>query len=83
MKKLSDHFGRQFKKLRKKIGLSDNFSFMSARNSSFTNLSKVASSNEIMEVLGTHAKEKTLKGYIKRLNHTQKVKDLYEKLNET
>jgi|TARA_B110000902_G_scaffold16827_1_gene19726 integrase len=82
-KKLSDHFGRQFKKLRKKIGLSDNFSFMSARNSSFTNLSKVASSNEIMETLGTHSKEKTLKGYIKRLNQTQKVKDLYEKLNET
>jgi len=82
-KKLTDHIGRQFRKLRKKIGLSDNFSFMSARNSSFTNLSKVASSNEIMEVLGTHAKEKTLKGYIKRLNQTQKVKDLYEKLNET
>lgn len=82
-KKLSDHFGRQFKKLRKKIGLSDNFSFMSARNSSFTNLSKHASANEIMNTLGTHSKEKTLKGYIKRLNQAQKVKELYEKLNET
>jgi len=82
-KKLSDHFGRQFKKLRKKIGLSDNFSFMSARVSAFTNLSKHASANEINETLGTHSKDTTTKIYIKRLNQTQKVKDLYKKLNET
>ena len=82
-KKLTDHVGKQFLKIRKKIGLSKNFSLMSARTSAFTNLSKHASANEIMNTLGTHTKVTTTKKYIKRLNQTKKVKDLYDKLNET
>ena len=81
-KQLTDHLGKQFALLRKKIGLSNNFSFQSARNSSFTELSKEATPEEIMEILGTHSNVKTLKGYIKRLNKTEKAKDLLKKLHK-
>ena len=82
-KKLTDQMHKQLKKIREKIGLSKNFSFMSARNSAFTNLSKVATPEAIMETLGTHSNLKTLKGYIKKLNKQEKTKDLYKSLHES
>ena len=78
--KLKDQLGKQLRKLRTKIGLSKNFSFMSARNSAFTNLSITNTPEQIMEVSGSHSKVDTLKGYIKRLNQTEKAKDLFKNL---
>ena len=82
-KALNDQITKQLKKIALKLDISSKFNMMSARNSSFSNLSKHATPEEIMNTLGTHSKVKTLKGYIKKLNANDKVDDMFSKLHKS
>ena len=82
VKKLTDSNGRQLKKIAKKLDISTKFMFMSARSSSFTNLSKHFSGEEIRKTLNTHTKPETTEIYLKRLNSKEKVDDMFDKLHK-
>ena len=70
-RKISSSFDIMAAKLR-----IENICYMMARHSAFTNMSKKATPEEIIE-LGTHTSEKTLKKYIKKLDITEKQKKMY------
>lgn len=79
---LNSKISQAFNKIADKLEI-DNICYQMARHSSFTNLNKNYTAEEILEI-GTHTKKTTLEGYIKKIEKTVKEKTsaMFNSLNE-